>query len=41
MGTPPPMAMAYHVMWRQIIRVGDSVEWDAAMPVPSHAAQSA
>ncbi len=24
-----------------VIRVGDSVEWGAAMPIPSHAAQSA
>jgi len=24
-----------------VIRAGDSVEWDAAMPIPSHAAQSA
>lgn len=24
-----------------VIRVGDSVEWDAAVPMPSHAAQSA
>jgi MOSC domain-containing protein YiiM len=24
-----------------VIRVGDAVEWDAAMPIPSHAAQSA
>jgi MOSC domain-containing protein YiiM len=23
-----------------VIRVGDTVEWDAAMPIPSHAAQS-
>ena len=24
-----------------VVRVGDSVEWDAAMPIPAHAAQSA